>query len=312
MLWHYGLYDTDLTGDSPTPNSLEQSLDAFFGIVSVRHFFGSGWAASLMVPVGTISHNDSRVTGLGDLAISGQYNFGALWGLGGYRPSLTLEVGLSLPTGTRLLSGEVPTDVNPFSRDTSSVPPTMLGIGTRALTSTVRLEYTQILHRTLALRLPVSARLPLMANGDGLTFGPGASAALGLVYFPIPEISVSASYDFRYGTRAEEESHGAVLNSGGQWHAAELSIGGRVSKMLTIGLRGRVPVYSKVNGHQLTETFSLMTTLSYGFDSDAKTAAANQPPPGDVADLARGGKLFSVKTAPVLGKITVVDFWAPW
>lgn len=310
VLFSYSLYDREREGADAAPEP-HKRLEAFFTTLSVRHYFGQGWSADLIAPIGLIVEGERRVSGLGDLQIGMQYDFGAIWGLGGYRPSLTLSAGLGLPTGTRRISNE-----SEAMTEGDVVPVTLLGIGAGAFISSFRLDYIQPLHPMVVLRMPLGVSVPLARNDSSLMFGVGFDAGLGVVVFPVSGLSISAQTTFRMGTQSNESGAGVVVNSGGEWLSAELSISGKITDGLSLGVRGIMPLWERVEGRQITQTFTAMLTANYAFgdddggddDDDEETVEGE----ADVADLSTGGQAFDEKKAAVAGKITVVDFWADW
>lgn len=320
----------------------EPELDAFITQLSLRHYFGQGFAADLALPAGTIwvepGHGEPtrRLSGFGDLELGASYDFAALWGAGGYQPSLTLRLGLGLPTGRQGTIGEE--DPGHADDGHGSVPPNILAIGYGAYSGSAELRLTQFASRYFGVSPSVSAREPFGASESGLTMGGTYLMGLDALAVPVPWLVVSAGGLLQVRPHSEEEVEGRILNSGGRAVFATASASVRASERVAFGVGGRVPVHTQVQGQQISETFSLMASLSVSFgggggedehdhegesghehgdehaDEHADEHDHGEEPAkaGDVRDAARGGESFVLSQALAPGKVTVVDFWATW
>ena len=99
----FGVQD-QFEGDIPIDGV--KGAETYIASLMIRHYFGKGWSAEALVPTGTIKVETQVgdpifLSGFGDINLSGAYDFAALWGAGGFRPSLELALGLGLPTGTQ-------------------------------------------------------------------------------------------------------------------------------------------------------------------------------------------------------------------
>ncbi|MDF1561645.1 MAG: thioredoxin domain-containing protein [Deltaproteobacteria bacterium] len=358
-----GRYDRELEGSTPVGELTGRSLSSVLSVLALRHFFGEGLGAELELPVGTIHYVDGverptqRLSGAGDLGLGLRYDLGRLWSAGGYRPSVTLSAGLSLPTGEQAGFGE----------EGTAFPPNLLSLGMASYTLNTRLELSQYLHRRVALRATAVYRQPLDATEGGVRFGPVGGGSLGVAVVPAAgwvvignldalgrapshELPSVAGHD-EMPMPGSDDGHGEEIgNSGGFWLAGELFLGRSISDRVTLGVGARVPIYTKVNGRQLTESFSVMSLVSVRFGGDeddheghdhgeheeheaheapaakreppaeapapavelAPAPAAAAPAAGNVRDLATGGESFDARAVGVPGKIVVVDFWAEW
>ena len=321
-------------------------LDAFVTQLSLRHYFGAGLAADLALPAGTITVEPGqgeparRLSGFGDLELGASYDFAALWGAGGYQPSLTLRAGLGLPTGRQGTLGH----------EGGSVPPNILAIGFGAYSGSAELRLTQFASRYFGVSPSASVREPFGASESGVTMGGTYLAGLDALVVPTSWLVLGAGGLLQVRTQSDEQEEGRVVNSGGRVVFATGSASVRASEKVAFGIGGRVPLYTDVNGQQLSETYSVYGTLSVSFgggggehgdddhdhdhggedvgeDEDAHAHAhrdghgdghgdghdsAEKPGVGDVADAARGGESFELHRVLAPRKVTVIDFWADW
>lgn len=241
-----------------------RSLSSALSVLAVRHFFGEGVSAEADLPVGTIQYvsgvgrPQQVLSGTGDLGVGLRYDLGRLWGAGGYRPSVTLGLGLGLPTGRQVGFGE----------EGTAFPPNLLSLGTAAFSVSGRLEASQYLHKRVALRAALTLRQPLGATEGGITFGRTGGGSLGVAVLPLAHWVAVLQLDAQGRAFSTEEGEGEILNSGGFWLAGELFVGRQLGDRVTLGVGARLPVYTRVRGRQLTESFSVMTTVSVRFGGD--------------------------------------------
>ena len=283
----YGNYGTTYEGNNTYTYAGENEgmnddlIEVFMTTLSVRHYFGDGLSADFMLPTGMIQYDyfdsthkhgeTARASGLGDISLGVGYELGTLWGSGGYRPSLVGRLNLALPTGTHIDVGEHSHDADdPSSPMELGATPTLLALGLGTFAASARLEYTQFVHRMVALRVPLWARLPLHENEKGLLFGARMGYGLGVFVMATPELNFSTEISGVYGLRSHHSGEGEVLKSGGHWLAAEVGIGYRITDRVQVSLKGRLPLYTAPNGRQLTETFSLTGGLAIRFGDDAE------------------------------------------
>ena len=232
-------------------------VDATLASVAVRHFFGDGWSLDAELPAGLVRYRASdrpsaRLTGFGDLRFAGRYDFAALWGPGGYRPSVTLSLGLGLPTG-RTATVMIP-----------GVPPSQLSVGAGVFALDAAVEATQFVHRAVALRAAVGGRAPLTATTGGLVFGPTLSYSAGALAL-VDRTVLSLDVVGRSRGRAEELGIGTVLRSGGTLVAVAAGVSHRVADDVTLAVNGSLPVWRQVNGPQVSETYSVGAAVILAF-----------------------------------------------
>jgi len=336
----YARFADELQGSEPADGD-SPLLEATLAQLMLRHHFGQGWSADLSLPAGSITlepgghESTRRLSGLGDIEAGMAYDFSALWGAGGYRPSLTLRLGLGLPTGRHGTLGEE-------GHGADSVPPSVLSIGYGAYGGAAELRLTQFAAPWLGISPAASVRRPFGANESGVTMGTSTSLGVDALLLPSSWLLLSVGGALQSRTHSREEEEGRIANSGGRALFATASATARVSPLLSFGLGGRVPLHTHVNGRQIVESYSVLGTVSLTFgggedEHDDEHAHgdehgdehahgdehgdehAHAAPEGesaaataDVRDAAAGGRGFELSSALVPGKVTVIDFWAEW
>lgn len=311
-----------------TEGTIVEDIDApvlytSFANIGVRHHIGEGWSVGAQLPVGMVTLEPApgipteRATGLGDLQLAGRYDLQALWGRGDLLPSVSLKLGVGLPTGTQTrLAGDI-----------IGLEPSIVTLGWGAFALSASLETTWFVMRNLAIMLPVGVRVPLSRNTEGFLFGPVLNYGLGVLVVANEVFSVAASASGVHRSVSNQETNGELLNSGGDKLSADLSVLARLNDHVAIGARGGIPFWQQVNGTQVVETWSFGAFLSLTFsdDDDDEDEHDHHDHDGhdhhdhdghghgpDVSDLAKGGQTFLLGDAIVKGKVSVVDFWADW
>jgi thiol-disulfide isomerase/thioredoxin len=323
----YARFAHEFDGGDHVDGADAPTLDAMIALLTARHHFGDGWSADLTLPAGRVrlrqpEGSSERIAGFGDLELGGRYDFSALWGPGGYRPSLTLRLGLGLPTG---VTGELDAE--------GTVPPSVLAIGHGAFGVSGQLELTQFVHPRIALWLPLEYRTPLDYSQTGVRMGAEHRVGAGVIGIPWPWLVVRGAAFAQVRGRSREQGEGELVNSGGRFVSGELSASVRASDRVSFAAGARIPLAVDVNGRQVTESYTLLGSIAFTFGAAEADHHAEEdeqagdhahehdgdrehPPAtaagGDVADLARAGASFDASSAAVPGKITVIDFWADW
>lgn len=310
----YSRFADERTGTREVTDADTPVLESWRTTLALRHHFGEGWSSALTVPTGTVkleAKDDTptrRISGFGDIEVDGRYDFAALWGAGGYRPSLTLRGALGMPTG----------ETGTLSAPGDRVPPSLLSVGMGVYSATAELQLTQFVLPELGFSLSSSVRQPLGANENAITFGSRSELGLGVLVRPADGVIARATLDHAVLGRAESEIEGELLNSGSRVTAAGLALSVQLHERVFAGLSGRVPVRIDADGTQLVETYSAAATLALSFggaddhDHDHAEHGHAEHADGDVRELATDGADFDVGHAAVAGKVTVVDFWAEW
>lgn len=246
-------------------------VDSLLGSFTLRHYFHDGWSADTVLSAGSIRLDPPgdppegsptrRVTGLGDLEVGGSYDFAALWGSGGYRPSLRLRAGVGLPTGREAIFEE--------ARGEAS----FLSLGLASWNTVAEVTFTQFLHRRLAVIVPLSARFPLSSTENRTHFGDvyrfGAS---GLVILHDRLLaSAGLEHEIRgYATVEDDpdtpdDDSGRLESSGSDVTRAVFNASAKITDSLSLFLGLRLPVRVDVDSRQITESFTLQGGLTFTF-----------------------------------------------
>lgn len=322
-------------------------MDTALVSLAARHHLGEGWAVDATVPTGVVFHSpedpalpSTGVAGLGDIDLGVRYELAALWGAGGYAPSVTLRLGVGLPTGTH---GSARTTVGTVDIENQ------LRVGTGAFGASGEIRWTQFLAPEVAFAVSARARGSLSPDADG--GWPGAQAAAGVdgLFFPIEWLLLRVGLEYQHVGVFVEADHGVLLNSGGHWVRADALALFRVGDVLSLGAGARVPVYTSVNGTQLAEEWGVTAVVAlslggggdededdhdhdhhgdehdhghgdahehgagHGDEPDHDHGAHAEEPAGDVRDVAEGGASFVLPDDVIApGRVTVLDFWATW
>ncbi|MCA9549625.1 MAG: hypothetical protein KC933_06295, partial [Myxococcales bacterium] len=202
-------YARTLSGAQVVNAAGDQRLTAAFASASVQHFLGHGWSVDLSVPVGVVqlesntSPSASTLVGLADIEVGGRYDFAALWGAVGYRPSLTLRLGLGFPSGRR------------GTFDAPGLAPNLVATGSGTNSASGNLAFTQFVHKRVGLHAWLGVWAPMDRADDGLRPGPQLTFGLGGFWQVVRPLAVAARLDGRSIGRADERENGTVLASGG-------------------------------------------------------------------------------------------------
>ena len=316
-------------------------VDSTMAEFRLRYYFSDRLSAGFSLPTGFLRFDPGgtaavqRASGFGDIELQGRY----LLKRGvGYGLTIDIEGALSLPTGESSLSE---------AQAGATAPPNILSLGRGAFGVRTQLGLSKFLTRSIALRGWLGAASPLSANANNITFGQlftggiGASYLLGQSWTLAPHLSTS------FMTHSNSTVNGELINSGGVWLNAEFIASWRASDDFSISATARLPAYRNVNGQQTTESVTGLVQLAYRFggedeeeeeeeeeeehdhgDGDAHDHGEGDAHEGhgdaheghddaheghgDVQDAARDGATFDAVGVAVLGKVTVVDFWAEW
>tara|TARA_R110002096_G_scaffold44524_10_gene119925 strand:+ start:25377 stop:26702 length:1326 start_codon:yes stop_codon:yes gene_type:complete len=316
-------------------------VDSTMAEFRLRYYFSDRLSAGFSLPTGFLRFDPGgtaavqRASGFGDIELQGRY----LLKRGvGYGLTIDIEGALSLPTGESSLSE---------AQAGATAPPNILSLGRGAFGVRTQLGLSKFLTRSIALRGWLGAASPLSANANNITFGQlftggiGASYLLGQSWTLAPQLSTS------FMTHSNSTVNGELINSGGVWLNAEFIASWRASDDFSISATARLPAYRNVNGQQTTESVTGLVQLAYRFggedeeeeeeeeeeehdhgDGDAHDHGEGDAHEGhgdaheghddaheghgDVQDAARDGATFDAVGVAVLGKVTVVDFWAEW
>jgi len=250
-----------LDGDEALDDS--SVVESAVASLVARHHIAEGWAVDAVLPAGWAALHPASgprtgVSGLGDVELGARYELGALWGVGGYNPSVAVRLGVALPTGARVTSGS------------AAAMPNALRLGTGAFNVLAEVRYTQFLERHVALAVGGDVRQALSSDGDGRTPGFRAGAGLDVIVLPIDWLVLRASLQYQYMGRLDGGAGGISPNSGGNWLRAEAMALFRLGDHVSVGATARGPLYVNVNGRQLVEQWGLgaLVAVSLGGADD--------------------------------------------
>jgi hypothetical protein len=256
----YARFARELEGADEVDRS-QPTLEALLVQLQLRHHFGQGWSADVVVPTGTITREadgqSEHLSGFGDLEIGGEYDFAALWGPRPFWPSLTLRLALALPTGR---SGELG----------DPAAPSVVSLGNGAFGGVAELRLTQFVAHRLAIAPAASIRGPFSANESGGTTGTSTTFGLDAVVVPTGWLFLTAGVAYQVRGYTEEQTGERVVNSGGRFLAALAIASVRAGDRVTVGAGVHVPLYSDVNGRQIAESYSLLALVSLSFGKDGE------------------------------------------
>lgn len=285
--------------------------------------------AGFDLPIGTLNvvpfnQEEQIISGLGDVSLHVATNSDWIFQKGKKWPSLALEAHLLLPTAASKRTEESP-----------GTPPNLIALGYGSLGSRVRLKSSQHVLKKLALFGRVEWIKPWQANGNGLTIGALASAALGAETKPHDGWMASGEFAFEHRAQTVSESVGTIINSGGQRGILKGLVSYSLSPRLNLGINGHLPVYNNVNGQQIVQSWGIGLSLGGMFETrknkDVSTSGNHEEDnkksevhtheeikeltpqqPKQVEEFRSGGKSFDLKEASVPGHWVVVDYWAEW
>ena len=181
----YRLFSSEFEGSNAVDNNAAKALELFMTTFDVRHYFGEGLSANISLPAGHLRYDREddllRLSGIGDINLGLRYNFAGIWGTGGYLPSLSFHLGLGLPTGDSLEDEGI---TGSSTTSTELAPVSLLSLGLGVFSANAELEYTQFIHRAVALTVKGTIKLPLTPNNAGITMAPESAILLG--FLPCP------------------------------------------------------------------------------------------------------------------------------
>ncbi len=266
-------------GSEQVSDLTEPWLQTLQTVLQARHHLGEGWSLSARLPVGWLEFDSDvgqgaqRISGFGDLSLGGTYDFAGLWGLAGHLPRITFGGELVLPTGTQQSLGVL----------SSTSMPTVVSLGTGSFGLAAQLSATWLLSQRFGLRVPVRVQAPLTYATNNVRRGMGLTYALQALLLPASGWVVSLGVSGRWRQQAEHDGAGAVLNSGGHLAAVQVVLAAPLSDAWSLQASGRVPVWRKLGGVQLSEGFSATLAVSWRLGATQTDPATADPATADPA-----------------------------
>lgn len=155
----------------------------------------------------------------------------------------------------------------------------------------------------------LAGRTPLQSTEDDFEWGSEVRGVIGGRWQLPHGFSALAIAEWQWRGSATEPDPfvgGRIesANAGGHWLTAMPTVGYQISSALSVLGGARVLAYSDVRGNQLVPSVGGFLSLS-GRYSFAKEIARSPKDPG-------ASSSSPPAPTPVLGKITIVDYWATW
>jgi thiol-disulfide isomerase/thioredoxin len=295
----YGLSDR-LTAD----------LNAPFRVSAIKAEFLDGQQVGLP-DFTSIHHRDEVIAGFGDLRLSGRYR--ALRADSEFPLSLDVRLGTTIPSGG--------TEPDPFELGRQGERHQHLFYGSGTFDPLAGLE---IYYNTsgFALMSWASARIAVYENGFGYRGRSSLNAGFGVGHrLGLTDWRFRAQVIGRHETPAQWRGQDA-RNSGLSDVLVSLGVTYAISPRFLLSMDLKKTVLQESRGGQLQMPGLLGLGLSYSFDDDAATPShephahdALTPIKGeniDVSDAALAGASYRLQDVLVLGKVTVLDYWAAW
>ena len=262
FLLRYSLFESDYEGFSRETS--RSRVENFRASVLLRHHFRDGFAANLQVPTSTVGAtdafgNDQRLNGFGDIRLGARYDLSVLWNQKAYLPNVALNLGMALPSGQQ----------QRFEQEDSQIPITILATGRGAFALAFRAEATQFVQRSIAVKAWAGVDLPITKNALGISNGLQVDYGVGLLYLVNDWLFANAQIGAQYLAQAKTPSLDIILNSGGNVVAGEMMLGVRPTDDLTLAFGARAPIWVGLNGRQVGESFTILTSISTRFGASA-------------------------------------------
>jgi thiol-disulfide isomerase/thioredoxin len=284
------------TRQAPNPDNLR--VHVHLATTELRVTAPTSTVFSVQLPLGRLStstdQDSTTDTDLGDAEIRLRHSLPWL-----KKPRIEVGGGLVLPTGPYVAkSGAV------------NLPPeaSFLTLGRGVTWGVVEAQVTLPLSKSLSTYAQFSARSPFSRTEDDFEWGDEARAVIGGQRQLPYGLAALAIAELQWRGRASEPDpfNGQRIesaNAGGTWWTLTPALSYRASEVFSILGGLRVPLRSNVHGNQLVPGVGGFVALS---SSWSKKSDKPSPKKIDVATIA------FVPPKPVLGSITIVDYWATW
>ncbi len=276
------------TASAPNPNGL--GIDVHLGTAQVNVTAPTGTSLDLQLPFGSLlTHSiagDRTDRGVGDLELRVRQSSGRWL----QRPTLSVSIGVVLPTGPYV----------PRSGAANLAPEaSYLTLGRGAAWWIAEAESRMPLGTRPSLFAQLSGRGPMSRTSDDFAWGTELRVTGGVQVSSITSwLSLVVSSDLQWRGHASEPDPFSMkrltsANAGGiQWSLSPAVVFA-VSREVSVVAGARIPLRSDVVGNQLVPQAGGFITLSYSRRFSQRSSAATA-------------------VRPVLGQLTVVDYWATW
>ncbi|MCP4580995.1 MAG: hypothetical protein GY839_05215 [candidate division Zixibacteria bacterium] len=125
-------------------------------------------------------------------------------------------------------------------------------------------NYTQRFHATSPVSINLSASFSFAGENDNqYKFGNDFESSAGFYYEAKSRVDFSAALKYRWASPDTRFSTSEIPNTGGQWFRIEGGLNLKVNNSLTSRFSIQLPVYQKVEGTQLTTSYTLSVSMFY-------------------------------------------------
>ena len=191
----------------------------------------------------------------------------------------------------------------------ANLPPeaSFLTLGRGVTWAIAEMQLSTSLSDTISAYGEVAARVPLGTTEDDFDWGNEMRGVVGgqvALPYGLSALGI-AEWQWRgSATEPDPFAGGRVesANAGGHWLTIMPAVGYKLTKALSILGGARVLAYSDVRGNQLVPSVGGFLSMSGRFSFGAPTKVST--PEAKTASFE--------SPEPVLGKITIVDYWATW
>ncbi len=125
-------------------------------------------------------------------------------------------------------------------------------------------NYTQRFNSTSPVFMNLSASYSFTGENDNqYQFGSDFEGTAGIYYDSQSKVDLTAAFKYRWAGTDKRFSTSEIPNTGGQWIRAEGGLNVKVNNGLTSRFSLQLPVYQKVEGTQLTTSYTIQVSMFY-------------------------------------------------
>ncbi len=280
------------TKEAPNPDELQVNVHLITAELAVT----APWQTKLSVqlPTGRLATStlaESRTdTDIGDAELRIRQSLPRFSSL-----RLDIGAGLVLPTGPYIAKSGA-----------ANLPPeaSFLTLGRGVTWAIGELQLSTSVTKNISAYGEIAARAPLGRAEDDFDWGSEVRGLIGGQARLPHGIAALAIAEWQWrGTASEPDPFAGgrleSANAGGNWFTLMPGLGYDLSKNISIVGGARVLVYSDVNGNQLVPSLGGFLSLTGRW---SPKPANRQSPPKEATSVPE----------PVIGSITIIDYWATW
>jgi thiol-disulfide isomerase/thioredoxin len=293
-------------GRKAAPNPNELGIDVHLGTVQVIASAPTATTLDVQLPFGSLMTRSIAVnrtdSGIGDLELR-------------VRQSITKYLTIPRVDWSATLGAVVATGPYVEKSGAANIAPeaSFLTLGRGAQWLLAETDASAKISDAVSGIAQMSTRLPLGKTRDDFEWGNEARATLGARVRLSKRFSALAATDIQWRGGATEPDPFTVgsrlqsANVGGiQWSLTP-SVTAQLPAGFSIVAGARIPLYLDVTGNQLVPQIGAFTALSYALPLPRSMTKPKSAPPVDPSQLRS-----PIASRAVLGKFTVVDYWATW